>query len=129
MKTTLKKISTLILSVILVCFVLPVSADASYEIPRTCQVQTDTGVAYTVKTLDYSYDHNTYLSLRDIAVALNGTEKSFSLAITKNTVALNLGGILHIILKSTQRLASFIYFKSSSIHSSKEILFLPLHCQ
>ncbi|MDE7267908.1 MAG: serine hydrolase [Lachnospiraceae bacterium] len=92
MKTTLKKISSFILSVILVCFILPASADASYEIPRTCQVQTDTGAAYTVKTLDYSYDNNSYLSLRDIAVALNGTEKSFSLAITKNAVALNPGG-------------------------------------
>ena len=93
MKTTLQKISSFILTVILVCLILPVRADASYEIPGTCQVQADTGATYTVKTLDYSYSHNTYFSLRDIAVILNGTDKSFSLEITKNAVALNPGGI------------------------------------
>ena len=92
MKTALQKISSFILSVILVCLLLPVRADASYEIPGTCQVQADTGTAYTVKTLDYSYDNNTYLSLRDIAVILNGTDKSFALEITKNAIALNPGG-------------------------------------
>lgn len=92
MKTTLQKINSFILSVILVCLILPVRADASYEIPGTCQVQTDIGGAYTVKTLDYSYDHNTYFSLRDIAVVLNGTDKSFSLEITKSAVSLNRGG-------------------------------------
>jgi D-alanyl-D-alanine carboxypeptidase len=92
MKTTLQKITSFILSVILICFILPVRADASYEIPGTCQVQADTNAAYTVKTLDYSYDHNTYFSMRDIAVVLNGTEKSFSLEITKNAVSLNKGG-------------------------------------
>lgn len=89
MKTILQKISSFILSASLVCFLLPIGADASYEIPQTCQVQTESGAAYTVKTLDYSYDHNTYLSLRDIAVVLNGTDKSFSLEITKNAVSLN----------------------------------------
>ena len=92
MKTTLQKICSLILSVVLICFLLPVRADASYEIPGTCQVQADTGAAYTVKTLDYSYDHNAYFSLRDIAVILNGTDKSFSLEVTKNAVSLNKGG-------------------------------------
>ena len=92
MKTTLQKITSFILSVILICFILPVRADASYEIPGTCQVQADTNAAYTVKTLDYIYDHNTYFSMRDIAVGLNGTEKSFSLEITKNAVSLDKGG-------------------------------------
>ncbi|MDE7478097.1 MAG: D-alanyl-D-alanine carboxypeptidase [Lachnospiraceae bacterium] len=91
MKTTLRKINSYILCVILVCFILPVRADASYEISGICQVQTDTSAAYTVKTLDYSYDHNTYFSLRDMAMVLNGTDKSFSLEITKSAVALNLG--------------------------------------
>lgn len=92
MKTTLQKMSRFILSVLLICALLPVRTFASYEIPKTCQVQTDTGNAYTVKTLDYSYDNNTYLSLRDIAVVLNGTDKSFSVDITKNAVSLNPGG-------------------------------------
>lgn len=91
MKTILQKISFLILFVILICFILPIRAAAGFEIPGTFQVQTDTGAACTVKTLDYSYDSNTYLSLRDIAMLLKDTNKSFSLEITGNSVSLNLG--------------------------------------
>ncbi len=91
MKVILQKISSIILSVIVVCSVLPIRVSASFEIPGTCQVQTDTGAACTVKTLDYSYDYNTYLSLRDMAMLLKDTDKSFSLQITGNTVSLNMG--------------------------------------
>ena len=70
---------------------LPVRADAAYEIPGICQVQTDTGVTGTVKTLDYSYNRNTYFSLRDIAMLLKDTDKVFSLEITKNAISLNPG--------------------------------------
>ena len=91
MRSILRKINVLLLSVALVCCMLPVRVAASYEIPRTCQVQADTGTAYTVKILDYSYDNNTYFSLRDIAMVLNNTDKAFSLAITKNSIAMNPG--------------------------------------
>lgn len=91
MKTTLQKISFLILSVILVCSVLPIRAEASFEIPGSCQVQTDTGAVCTVKTLDYGYDYNAYLSLRDIAMLLKDTDKEFSLEITGNAVSLKPG--------------------------------------
>jgi len=89
MKTILQKISCSILSAILICFILPVRATAGSEIPGICQVQTDTGTAGTVKILDHGYDYNTYFSLRDIAMILKDTDKSFSLEITKNTVSLN----------------------------------------
>lgn len=92
MRKNVQKIISILLPILLVCLLLPIQADASYEIPGICQIQTDTGATYTVKTLDYSYEHNTYLSLRDIAVALNHTAKSFSLEIAKNTVSLNPGG-------------------------------------
>ncbi len=88
MKAILQKISALILSVTLVCAILPIRADASYEIPGICRVQADGGAAYTVKTLDYAYDYNTYFSLRDIAMLLKDTDKAFSLEIEKSTVAL-----------------------------------------
>lgn len=91
MKTILKKAGILILAAALICSVLPMRADASYELPSSWQVQADNGPAWTVKTLDYSYDHNTYLSLRDIAMVLNGTDKSFSLSIKKNSAALDTG--------------------------------------
>lgn len=93
MKTILQKIAAALLSAILICAALPAGAAASYEIPGICRVQTDTGAAYDVKTLDYGYDNNTYFSLRDMAVALKGTEKTFSLEITKNAVSLNPGSV------------------------------------
>lgn len=93
MKAIVYKTNAFILAVILVCSALPFRATAGYEIPGVYQVQTDTGTAGTVKTLDYSYDYNTYFSLRDIAMVLRETSKSFSLEITKSTVALNLGKI------------------------------------
>lgn len=91
MKSILQKTNAFLLSVALVCCILPVRALASYEIPGTCQVQADTGTVYTVKILDYEYDNNAYFSLRDMAMVLKNTDKSFSLAITKNAVSLNPG--------------------------------------
>lgn len=91
MKTILKKISSLILSVILVCSILPARVNANFEIPRNYQLQADANEVCTVKILDYYYDNNTYLSLRDIAMALKDTDKSFSLQITRNSVSLNMG--------------------------------------
>lgn len=88
MKAILRKTSVLILSVILVCSIPPIRADASFEIPGVCQIQADNGAAYTVKTLDYAYDDNTYFSLRDIAMLLKDTDKAFSLEIAKSTVSL-----------------------------------------
>lgn len=90
MKTILRKIVLLIMSVIMLCSILPVSA-ANYEIPGTCRVQADDGPSYTVKTLDYSYENNTYLSLRDMAMVLRNTDRAFSLEIKKNSVSLNTG--------------------------------------
>ena len=91
MRSILKKMNAFLLSAALVCWFLPARASASYEIPGTCQVQADTGSEFTVKILDYEYGNNTYFSLRDMAMALKDTDKAFSLAITKNTVALNPG--------------------------------------
>ena len=93
MKTILQKISFLMLSVILICSILPIRAAARFEIPGHCQVQTESGTAYTVKTLDYEYNHNTYLSLRDMAMVLKDTDKEFALDITKNAVSLNMGNV------------------------------------
>lgn len=93
MKKNLQRLSCYILSIILVCAILPFRADASYEIVGLCQVQTDVSATGTVKTLDYSYDNNTYFSLRDIAMILKDSGKSFSLEVTKNAIALNVGDV------------------------------------
>lgn len=91
MRNFLQKIVAVILSAILISAIIPVRADAGFEIPGICQVQADSGAVCTVKALDYGYDNNTYLSLRDMAMVLKDTDKAFSLEITKNTVSLNLG--------------------------------------
>ena len=91
MRSILQKINVLLLSVALVCCIPSVKVTASYEIPGTCQVQADAGTTYTVKTLDYSYDNNAYISLRDIAMVLRGTDKEFSLSIKKYAITLNPG--------------------------------------
>lgn len=91
MKIILQKISAVILSVFLVCSVLPVKVYAGFEIPGICQVQADDLAAGSVKVLDHDYANNTYFSLRDLAMVLKDTDKSFSLDITKSTVSLTLG--------------------------------------
>ncbi|MCM1534813.1 MAG: serine hydrolase [Clostridium sp.] len=91
MQTNMRKISSFILSVVLICFIPAVTVSADFEIPGTCQVRADDGAAGTVKILDYDYVNNTYLSLRDVAMVLKDTDKSFSLSITQNSVALTTG--------------------------------------
>lgn len=76
MKKFLRKVSAVILCVIMLCAVWPVRTSAAFEIPGICQVQTDTGSGGMVKTLDYAYAGNTYLSLRDMAMILRDAEKS-----------------------------------------------------
>lgn len=88
MKNILKNISVFLLSAALICLALPLKASADFEISGLCQVQADGGETYTVKTLDCDYAHNAYLSLRDMAMALQDTEKAFSLEIQRNGVAL-----------------------------------------
>ncbi|MCM1027647.1 MAG: serine hydrolase [Roseburia sp.] len=91
MRKFLRKAGALILAALLLCNALPQKAEAGYETPGFCQVQADNGAVYTVKTLDYDYANNTYLSLRDLAVALQNTDKAFSLEIKRNSVSLNPG--------------------------------------
>lgn len=91
MKLFIRKVSIWVVSVALVCLLLPGRAAAAFEIRGTCQVQADAGAAYTVKYLDHSYAHNTYLSLRDMAVVLAHTDKVFSLEVTDHAVDLVMG--------------------------------------
>ena len=88
-----RKTVSFLAAVMLSCVIWPIRADAGYVMQGVCQAETDVGGWGTVKTLDYGYEDNTYFSLRDIAVLLNDTEKSFSLEVTKNTVSLNPGEV------------------------------------
>ena len=91
-RSILQKLTAYVLSVILLWTLLPARTSANFQIPGTCQVQADDGLVRTVKTLDYDYTNNTYLSLRDMAMVLRDTGKAFSLEITKNAVTLYPGG-------------------------------------
>ena len=51
----------------------------------------DGGEARTVKTLNYTYGNNRYVSLRDVAAALSGTAKRFSLAFRDGSVIIGAG--------------------------------------
>lgn len=93
MKRGMRKACALALAAVLLCAVPPLRAEADYETPGVFQVQTDSGEVYTVKTLDLSYENNTYFSLRDMAAALKGTDKAFSLEVTRNSVSLSPGGV------------------------------------
>ena len=84
MRKFIRKASSFFLSMILICSIPSVRVCAGFEIPGTCQVQADSGAFYPVKTLDYGYDHNTYFSLRDIAMILRDTDRRFSLDIAKS---------------------------------------------
>lgn len=90
MKKILFNISAFTLAMVIVCSVMSVRA-AGFGMPGKCQVQTDSGIFGDVKTLDYSYSHNTYFSLRDMAMIFKDTEKCFSLDIKRNAVFLNTG--------------------------------------
>lgn len=90
MKIIRSKLCALFLVVALTGVPLPARA-ANYEIPGSCLAQTQDGAGAAVKTLDYGYDSNTYVSLRDLAMVLKDTDKSFSLDVTKNAVSLNPG--------------------------------------
>lgn len=92
MKNVMKKICALVLAAAILCCFPPAMAQAGYQISGMYLVQTESGVPYAVKTLDYAYENNTYFSLRDIAMVLKGTDKAFSLEVTKNSIALNPGG-------------------------------------
>lgn len=91
MKKVLRKISSYMLCVIMICAALPAGTSAGFVISGICMAQTDTGAVGMVKTLDQGYANNTYLSLRDTAMILESTEKSFSLEIAKNAVSMNTG--------------------------------------
>lgn len=49
------------------------------------------GNTYTIHALDEGYDNNVYLSLRDIATVLSGTEAAFSINVMDGEIAIVLG--------------------------------------
>ncbi|MCR5249441.1 MAG: serine hydrolase [Lachnospiraceae bacterium] len=71
----------------------PIRAQAAENINilENLPFSVDGGHAVTVRTLHYGYPNNRYLSLRDVAVALNGTEKQFSLLVSNDEITIRSG--------------------------------------
>lgn len=87
---TKRLLCTLLTLCLLLMLSLPAYADVSFTLPylENLPLYVDGGEAKTVKTLHYGYGNNRYVSLRDMASALNGTTKSFGLTISGDQVTI-----------------------------------------
>jgi len=63
--------------------------DAEYRINRTLNVSGKG--SYNIRTIHQYYDDNEYVSLRDMASALNGTGAQFNVTISKNSIVMTTG--------------------------------------
>ena len=68
------------------------AAGENHNILENLTISVDGGTPVTVKALDFAYDNNRYVSMRDMAAALNGSEKSISLSVTGDRIDIGSGG-------------------------------------
>lgn len=92
----IESLKRLLCVLISLCLLLPCSAPAWAEATESHTVENlplsvDGDAPKIIKTLHYSYGNNRYVSLRDMAAALNETAKSFSLNITNDQVIIATG--------------------------------------
>lgn len=73
---------------VLLYILLPIQAFADTQLPENIEVIIDEEKTYTIHGLSLSYDNNEYVSLKDICLALKGTEKEFDLKIDKSNIAI-----------------------------------------
>ena len=78
-------------------------AYAAEEIGRNIIVYIDGDQGHDVKAIDVAYDHNEYVSLRDMAASLKGTQKEFSLSIDSEWVDITKGGVYSILPTDNQK--------------------------
>lgn len=69
---------------------LNVCASGEKEIPENGTVHVDGGNKL-VKILNVTYDNNTYVSLRDMASAMNGTPKQFDVSVSSKDIIIKTG--------------------------------------
>ena len=83
-----RQLAALLLILLLLPVSLPAHAETTQEhrLLENLPFSVDGGEAQIVKTLHYTYSNNRYVSLRDVAAALNGTPKSFSLTLQNGSV-------------------------------------------
>ena len=88
-KLYMKKWIFILLVLIFTAF--PRSVSAGTHIPENMMMSVNGAEASVVKAINASYDNNVYISLRDTARLLSGTEKSFNLDINGGAIAMITG--------------------------------------
>lgn len=89
-----KRLLCILLLPLLICLLLVpegrVYAQGEQEAPENGRLHVN-GKTYTVKLLNVTYTNNTYVSLRDMASALSGTDKQFDVSVSKSEIIINTG--------------------------------------
>lgn len=88
-----KSLCVLLIPLIICLLLIPkgvVQAQGEQESPENGRLHIN-GKTYTVKLLNVTYNNNTYVSLRDMAAALSGTEKQFDVSVSRSEIIINNG--------------------------------------
>ena len=67
------------------------AADEKHSIYEDLRFDVNGGTSRVVKTIHYKYENNRYLSMRDLAAAMSGTEKTFELAVADTSMTITTG--------------------------------------
>ena len=67
------------------------AADEKHSIYEDLRFSVNGGAFRVVKTIHYKYENNRYVSMRDLAAALSGTEKTFELSVAETSVTITTG--------------------------------------
>ncbi|MCR5129485.1 MAG: serine hydrolase [Lachnospiraceae bacterium] len=67
------------------------AADEKHSIYEDLRFSVNGGAFRVVKTIHYKYENNRYLSMRDLAAAMSGTEKTFELSVAETSVTITTG--------------------------------------
>ncbi len=121
----MKKIISILISITLIigslnAFCIRSYADErDFEYLRNLNVIVDGHDAINVKYVDLNYDNASYISLRDMAVALKGTHAEFSLTVTDSSVTLNKGGSYTEVGGENEEFTSLVRDKKSPEYTRK----------
>lgn len=64
------------------------AAGNNHNILENLTLVVDGGSRFNIKTLHYDYRNNRFVSMRDMAYALSGTDKQFELSVTADTISI-----------------------------------------
>ena len=67
------------------------AADEKHSIYEDLRFSVNGGASRVVKTIHYKYENNRYLSMRDLAAAMSGTEKTFELSVAETSMTITTG--------------------------------------